>query len=223
MTTPAPEQPSSLQPSSLQPSSLTWGTVGRGALKPLVFALCLMPLGWIVSEVVILIRGGVGSLGANPVEFIIRFLGDWSLQFILIALAVTPVRIVTGWNIVARLRRMLGLFAFFYICLHIATYVGVDHLFDWKTIWADIVKRTYITVGMAALVMLTPLAVTSTDGMIRRLGGARWRRLHMLVYPAAVAGVIHYFLMIKAGYQQPLIYAVILTTLFGIRLYKKVV
>jgi len=175
----------------------------------------------LLVQVAIAFKGGSSALGANPIEFMIRYLGDWALRFLLIALAVTPLRLVTGWNIVARLRRMLGLFAFFYVCVHVMTYVGVDHTFDWVTIWADIVKRTYITVGMVALLMLTPLAITSTDKMIRRLGGARWRKLHMLVYPAAIAGVIHYFLMIKAGFQLPLIHAVILTVLFGIRLYKK--
>jgi sulfoxide reductase heme-binding subunit YedZ len=185
-----------------------------------VFLLCLWPFAWVLLQVAIVLQGGTGGLGANPVEFIIRYLGDWALRFLLIALAVTPLRIVTGWIMVARLRRMLGLFAYFYVCVHIMSYVGLDHMFDWATIWADIVKRTYITVGMAALLMLTPLAITSTDKMVRRLGGARWRKLHMLVYPAGIAGVIHYFLMIKAGYQEPLIYALILTALFGIRLYK---
>ena len=199
----------------------SWDGFLRKALKPAVFVLCLWPFAWILAQVAIALNGGTPDLGANPIEFIIRYLGDWALRFLLIALAVTPLRIVTGWNVLARLRRMLGLFAFFYVCIHIMSYVGLDHRFDWSTILADIVKRTYITVGMAALLMLIPLAVTSTDKMVRRLGGARWRKLHMLVYPAGVAGVIHYFLMIKAGYQEPLLYAVILTVLFGIRLYKK--
>ena len=188
----------------------------RRWLKPIVFVVSLLPLAWLVYRTL------TGDLGANPIEAIIRYLGDWALRFILIALAVTPLRIVTGWLPVARLRRMMGLFAFFYVALHIMGYVGLDHLFDWATIWKDVVKRVYITVGMAALLMLIPLAITSTDGMIRRLGGTAWRRLHMLVYPAAIAGVIHYFLMIKAGYQLPLIYTVILAILFGVRLYKKI-
>lgn len=194
---------------------LSWDGFVRRALKPVAHVLCLAPLAWLIY------LGFTNGLGANPVEFVIRYLGDWALRFLLIALAVTPVRILTGWLPVARLRRMLGLYAFTYIVLHIMSYVGLDHFFDWATIWADIVKRTYITVGMGSLLMLIPLAVTSTDGMIRRLGGARWRRLHMLVYPAGVAGVIHYFLMIKAGYKEPLFYALILTALFGARLYKR--
>ena len=195
--------------------AFTWERFLKRALKPVVHVLCLVPLAWIVY------RTFTNDLGANPVEAIIRYLGDWALRFLLIALAVTPVRILTGWNIVGRLRRILGLYAFAYVVLHLCGYVVLDHFFDWVTIWKDIVKRTYITVGMAALLMLLPLAVTSTDGMVRRLGGAQWRKLHMLVYPAGIAGVIHYFLMIKAGFQQPLLYAVILTALFGVRLYKR--
>jgi methionine sulfoxide reductase heme-binding subunit len=215
------DQPSNDANDAASRATFAWDGFLRRALKSAVLLLCLYPIAWIALQLAILLQGGAADLGANPVEFIIRYLGDWALRLLLIALAITPLRIVTGWNIVARLRRMLGLFAFFYVCIHIMSYVGLDHRFDWAAIWADIVKRTYITVGMAALVMLTPLAVTSTDKMIRRLGGALWRKLHMLVYPASIAGVIHYFLMIKAGFQQPLLYAVILTILFGIRFYKK--
>ena len=201
---------------SRAPSAFPWNKALGRALKPVAHVLCVLPLAWLLYRTFV-----TGNLGANPVEFIIRYIGDWALRFLLIALAVTPVRILTGWLMVARLRRTLGLYAFFYVILHITGYVVVDHFFNWKEIWADILKRTYITVGMAALLMLLPLAVTSTDGMIRRLGGERWRNLHRLAYPAGVAAVIHYFLMIKAGYQQPLLYAVILTSLFGVRLYRK--
>ncbi len=184
-------------------------------LKPLVFVACLLPFAWLVY------RTFTNQLGANPFEAIIRFLGDWALRFLLIALAVTPVRILTRWLWVARLRRMLGLFAFFYVAVHVFAYLG-EHTFNWPAIWGDIVKRTYITVGMAALLMLTPLAATSMDWAIRRMGGAAWRKLHMLVYPAAILGVIHYFLMIKAGYQEPMVYAAILAALFGVRIYNKI-
>jgi len=187
----------------------------RRWLKPVVFTLCLVPL------ILLIVRGFTGGLGANPIEFTIRYLGDWALRFLLIALAVTPVRLLTGWNIVARLRRMLGLFAFFYVCLHMLAYIGLDQFFDFAAIWKDIIKRIYITIGMAAFVMLLALAVTSTDGMARRLGGKAWRRLHKLVYPAAVAAVIHYMLMIKAGYLEAAVYAVILALLLAIRLFKK--
>ena len=189
--------------------------LNRRALKPAVFTLCLLPLVWLV------VQGLTGGLGANPIEATIRYLGDWSLRFLLIALAVTPLRIVTGWLQVVRLRRMLGLLAFFHVVLHVLSYVGLDHLFNWTVLWEDVFKRIYITFGMAALLMLIPLAVTSTDKMAKRLGGVAWRRLHRLVYIAAVAAVTHYFFMIKAGYAEPIVYAAILAALLSVRLYKK--
>ena len=201
--------------SSIAPPKVAKRSLTRRFLKPAVFVLCLLPLAWLLT------RTATNQLSANPVEDIIRTLGDWALRFLLIALAVTPLRIVTGWIELARLRRMIGLFAFTYVTLHVLSYVGIDQHFDMKALLEDVAKRIYITFGMAALAMLIPLAATSTDGMIRRLGGARWRRLHLLVYPAGIAGVIHYFLMIKAGYMQPLVYALILAALFGVRLYKR--
>ena len=182
------------------------------ALKPTVFVLCLLPLAWLA------VRGVTGNLGANPIEAIIRYLGDWALRFLIIALAVTPLRRLTGWNALARLRRMLGLFAFAYVVLHLLAFVGLDRFFDLSAIWREIVKRKFITVGMIAFVMLVPLAITSTDAMVRRLGSRAWRRLHRMVYPAAILGVIHYFMMIKAGLQEPTIYAVILALLLASRL-----
>ena len=184
-------------------------------IKPIAFVLCLLPLIWLIGS------GVEGNLGVNPVEATIRYLGDWALRFLLIALAVTPVRIMLGWSAISRLRRMLGLFAFFYIMLHVISYIGLDQFFYWTAIWDDITKRVYISLGMAASLMLVPLAVTSTNAMAIKLGGRKWRRLHQLVYPAAVLGVIHYFMMIKADYTEPLAYALILTFLFGVRLYKK--
>lgn len=184
-------------------------------LKPVVFVLCLGPFALLV------VRALTGDLGANPIEAITRDLGDWALRFLLIALAVTPVRQLSGWNVIGQLRRMLGLFAFFYVVLHLSSYVGLDQFFFWSGIWQDIVKRVYITLGMAAILMLTPMAITSTDKMIKRLGGKRWRRLHRMAYPAAILGVIHFFMMLKADYTEPTIYAVILASLFGVRIYKK--
>ncbi len=183
--------------------------------RPAIFWLCLLPLAWLV------VRAVTGDLGANPIEAITRYLGDWALRFILIALAVTPIRVLTGWTTVGRFRRMLGLFAFFYVLLHLLSYVGLDQFFYWSGIWQDIIKRIYITLGMAAVLMLALLAATSTDKMVKRLGAKRWRELHRLVYPAAVLGVIHFFMMLKADYTEPTIYAVILAGLFGIRIYKK--
>ena len=182
-------------------------------LKPSVFVLALLPLAWLAG------RALTDQLGVNPVETLNRFLGDWALRFLLIALAVTPLRRLTHWAPLARLRRMLGLFAFFYVCLHLASYVGVDLFFDWAALWKDVAKRTYITLGMAAVVLLVPLAVTSTDGMIRRLGGRAWRRLHMLVFPAAILGVAHYWMMVKADIRQPLLHAAVLAVLLGSRLW----
>ncbi len=187
----------------------------RRWLKPAAFALSLLPFGWWAY------RAATGNLGANPIEATTRYFGDWALRFLLIALAVTPVRLVSGWVGIARLRRMLGLFAFFYVVLHVMSYVGLDLFFDMTMLAEEIVKRRYITVGMFALVILAALAATSTDAMTRRLGGRRWRRLHSLVYPAAIAGVIHYYMMVRAGFLEPLIYACILGGLFAVRIGKR--
>ncbi len=187
----------------------------RYLLKPAVFVAALAPFIWAAWQ------AATGGLGANPIEATIRHFGDWGLRFLLIALAVTPLREITGVSVLARFRRMIGLFAFFYISLHLAAYVGLDQFFDWAAIWADIAKRTYITIGMAAFALLLPLAVTSTKGWIKRLGGRRWQALHRAVYLAGVLGVIHYFLMIKAGYREATVYAFILAALLGWRLFAR--
>jgi methionine sulfoxide reductase heme-binding subunit len=194
---------------------MTFGNLARRWLKPVVFTLSCGPVAWL------LYLAATNDLGANPIEKLIRYNGDWALRFLLIALAVTPLRLLTGWAEIGRVRRMLGLFAFFYVCLHVTAYVGLDQFFNWRTIFADIVKRIYITVGMAAFVTMVPLAVTSTSGMVKRLGARRWRRLHRSVYVITIAGIIHYIMMLKAGYQEPAIYAVILAILLGIRALKK--
>jgi sulfoxide reductase heme-binding subunit YedZ len=181
-------------------------------VRPLVFLLCLVPLGLLVF------RGVTGGLGANPIEACNRFLGDWALRFLLIALAVTPLKELTGWNAMARWRRMLGLFAFAYVVLHFSSYVGLDQFFDWNAIGREIVKRRYITLGMLAVVLLIPLAVTSTDAMVRRLGGRRWRALHRLVYVIAPIGVTHHWMMVKKDITEPAIHAAILAMLLGWRL-----
>ena len=183
----------------------------RRIAKPLLFAVCLAPLAWLVW------LGASGGLGANPIEATNRYLGDWALRFLLIALAVTPVREMFGLSGLARFRRMLGLFAFAYVCLHLSSYVGLDQFFDWKAIWADIVKRAYITVGMTAFVLLIPLAITSTKGWVKRLGGRRWQALHRVVYAAGVLGVVHFYMMVKADVREPLAYAGILAVLLGWR------
>lgn len=182
----------------------------RQALKPTVFVLCLIPLGMLVGW------GLQGALGANPIEEITHQTGDWALRLLLITLAVTPLRRITGWTQPMRVRRMLGLFAFVYACLHVLTYVWLDQFFDWGEIAGDIVKRPFITMGFAAFVLLIPLAVTSTKGMMRRLG-RRWQRLHRAVYLVAILAVVHYWWMVKADVRDPLIYAAVLAILLGYR------
>jgi len=182
----------------------------RWLLKPAVFAACLLPAAWYAWAAV------TDGLGANPIEALNRGLGDWALRFLLLALAVTPLRQLTGWNGFARFRRMIGLFAFFYVALHLSNYVVLDHFFAWTVIWEDILKRTYITVGMFGVLLLLPLAVTSTKGWIRRLG-KRWQTLHRAAYVAGIAGVVHFYMMVKADVREPLIYGAILAVLLGWR------
>lgn len=190
-------------------------SIVRLVAKPLVFALCLAPLAWLVW------LAASGGLGPNPIEATIRRLGDWALRFLLLSLAVSPVRDVFGWAVVMRFRRMLGLFAFFYVTLHLSSWIGLDQFFAWGEIAADILKRPFITVGMLAFALLVPLAATSTSGMIKRLGAARWKRLHRLVYPAALLGIVHYYMMVKADVREPLIYGAVLAVLLAVRALKR--
>jgi sulfoxide reductase heme-binding subunit YedZ len=182
-------------------------------VKWAVFLLCLVPLA------LLLWRGVAGNLTANPIEYITHRTGDWTLRFLLLALAVTPLRRLTGWSSVASFRRMLGLFAFFYATLHFSTYLVLDFFFAFDLIFDDIVERRYVTAGFVGFLLLVPLAVTSTNGMIRRLGGLRWRRLHQLAYVAAVAGVVHYLWLVKIDSRPPLIYAAVLSVLLGVRVW----
>ena len=158
-----------------------------------------------------------GELGANPIAEALNRLGFWTLTLLLATLACTPIKIVTGWKWPLRLRRMLGLEAFLYACLHFVVYLRVDQFFDFGEIWKDIVKRKFITVGFAAFVLLIPLAVTSTQGMVSRLGFARWKRLHRLVYLAAACGVIHFVWRVKSDLRQPLLFAFVLAVLLIVR------
>jgi len=183
--------------------------------KPAVFTLCLLPL------LALAYAGFTNGLGANPIEKLIRDLGEWALRFLLIALAVTPLRQFTGWTKLAQLRRMLGLFAFFYVFLHLSLYLALDLSGSLTELWKDILKRPFITVGMAAFIILLPLAITSTDKMIKRLGGPRWRKLHKLVYAAGILGVLHFYWLAKADKTEPLIYAAILAVLLGYRVAEK--
>ena len=181
-------------------------------LKPIVAAAALAPLAYLA------LGAWRGSLGANPIEAVTRSTGVWTLRLLILTLAVTPLRRLTGWNDVIRLRRMLGLFAFFYGSLHLLTYVWLDQFFDWQAMAKDVVKRPFITAGFSAFVLLVPLAATSTAGMIRRLGGRAWRRLHRLAYVAAALGVVHYWWLVKLDTRPPLRYGVLLAALLLVRL-----
>lgn len=189
---------------------MTQATAIRRA-KSLLFVACLVP------TVLVIWRGLTGGLGANPIEAITHATGDWTLRFLLLALAVSPLRRVTGWNPVMHVRRMLGLFAFYYASLHFLTYVVLDHFFALRSIAEDVITRRYITAGFAGFVLMIPLALTSSRHMVRRLGGRRWRALHRLVYASAVAGVVHYLWLVKVDPRPPLIYAGVLVVLFGLR------
>ena len=179
--------------------------------KPLLFIACLLPLVWLAYKAVFL------GLGANPIEKISRYTGDWTLRLLLITLAVTPLRILAGVSLV-KYRRMLGLFTFFYVCLHFLNWLVIDNFFDVESMIKDVIKHPYITVGFAAFVLLIPLAVTSTNVMIKRLG-KNWKRLHQAVYVVAILGVLHYLWLVKADNREPLIYIAILIVLLGVRVW----
>ena len=184
--------------------------------KPLVFALCLLPLSWLLYRVV------QDQLGANPQEALIRATGDWALRFLVIVLAVTPLRELSGLSALARYRRMLGVFMYFYALLHFLSYSGFDMGFDAADIFNDIVKRPFILVGSLALLLLTPLAATSFNAAIRAVGAQRWQRLHRLVYGVAGLAILHFFWM-RAGkndFAEVAVYAGILALLLGWRLRK---
>ena len=184
----------------------------RWVVKPLIWLLALAPTTWLAWTVV------NQTLSPNPAEAINRFLGEWALKFLIATLAVTPLRKLTGWAVLTRLRRLLGLFAFFYAVLHLTSYIVVDQFFDWAAIWNDIVKRTFITLGMLGFVILAALAATSSARMVKRIGGHNWQRLHKGVYAASVLAVIH-FIMMRKGFQlEPLMYTGFLLVLLSARL-----
>jgi sulfoxide reductase heme-binding subunit YedZ len=161
------------------------------------------------------------QVGANPLEFVTRTTGMLTLVFLLISLAVTPVRRVTGLNWLTRFRRMLGLFAFFYGSLHLLTYVAFDRFFHLTTIPGDVFKRPFIAIGMTAFFLMLPLAITSTDNMVKRLGGKRWMRLHRIVYLSGILGVLHYYMLVKSDVRLPLTFAFLLAVLLGFRVFAK--
>lgn len=173
---------------------------------------CLLPLLWLGWQAY------QGDLGANPIERLIRQLGVWGLRLLIVGLTITPLARLLRQPRLIRVRRPIGLFAFGYILLHLSTYIGVDQFFDWQAIWKDIVKRPFITIGMVAFLLLVPLAATSFNAAIRRLGPLTWRRLHRLIYLIVPMGVVHYYLLVKADHRPPLIYGAIVLLLLGWRL-----
>jgi len=181
-------------------------------LKVLLFIACLYPffsLAWgLLTD----------QLGVNPVETLTRSSGLWGLRFLLITLCVTPLRWLTGINQLIRFRRMLGLYAFFYATVHMLLYLGLDQFFDWSEIWRDIIKRPFITVGFINFIALLPLVFTSTNKMMKRLGGQRWKKLHRLTYFVAVAACLHFLMLVKADIREPVIYIFLLTGLLAVRL-----
>jgi sulfoxide reductase heme-binding subunit YedZ len=180
--------------------------------KVVVFLLCLVPFFQLLD------RALHNRLGANPVEFLQHATGDWILRFLIFTLAITPLRKLFNQPDLIRFRRMLGLFAFFYVCMHFLTYLGPDQSFDLSGMWKDVAKRPFITVGFAGFVSLIPLAITSTAGWIRRIGGKRWQMLHRLIYFAAVCGVVHYYWLVKSDVRKPVFYGALVTILLLWRL-----
>lgn len=187
----------------------------KANLRALAWSLGLVPLAWLAF------RASRDGLGANPVEYLIRFHGDWALRFLLMTLAVTP--LLRWWPRLGPARRTLGQLAFVFAVLHLLLYLGLDKFFDAGDIWRDIVKRRYITVGMLAFLLILPLAITSTDGWIKRLGGKRWKTLHKrLVWPLAFLACLHFAMMIKfRAYGEPLLYTALFILLLGMRFQKK--
>lgn len=208
---------------------MTSQQVLRFVVKPAAFVAALLPAAWLIWA------GVTGNLSANPLSDITNETGVWALRFLCITLSITPLRRLTGWNAVIRFRRMAGLFAFFYGTLHFLIYVIADRfaaldfpdgIVAWSTarnlaasVGEDIYKRPFITIGFTALMLMVPLAATSTAGMIRRLGGKHWQALHRLVYASATAGVVHYYWLVKADVSHPIAYGVVVASLLGFRVY----
>jgi sulfoxide reductase heme-binding subunit YedZ len=183
----------------------------RFLLKPVVFIFCLLPAVWVSWQFY------AGQLGANPIDEVADASGEWTLRFLLITLLMTPLKRFAGWSWPIRVRRMLGLYAFFYACLHLTTYLWLDQFFDWGEIWLDILDRPFITVGMAAFVLLLPLALTSNRYMVKRLA-RNWKKLHRLAYLIPGLGVLHFWWLVKADVLEPLVYAFLLLVVLILRL-----
>jgi sulfoxide reductase heme-binding subunit YedZ len=220
VATTIPPDVRSLAPGAKRRESVFSRILGSGWTKAILFVACLTPfllLLWPFYK--LLTTGNAPELTGNPVEYITHDTGNWTIRFLLITLAVTPLRKILNQPKLVRYRRMLGLFAFFYVCLHFMTWFILDKSFSLSDMWADVVKRRFITAGMSGFALLLPLAVTSTAGWVRRLGFAHWQRLHRLIYFAALAGVIHYYWLVKSDVRLPLMYAAILAVLMLYRFF----
>lgn len=183
-----------------------------------MIALSLLPAGWMAFALWSDVTRDTRFLGANPVKEIEHYMGEWNIRFLVLTLAVSPAIKVTGWGWLVRYRRIFGLLAFFYICLHLSVYFVLDVELDGALLVEDVSERLYITLGMAGFLLLVPLALTSTKGWIRRLGNRRWNALHWLVFPAVVLGMIHYYMAVKRDIREPAVYALIFGVLFWVRL-----
>jgi methionine sulfoxide reductase heme-binding subunit len=182
----------------------------RKLAKPFIFVLALVPLAWLIFIVL------TGRTSANPAEDILLTTGIWALRFLLATLTITPLRRLTGWNVLIQYRRMLGLFAFFYACVHLSSYIAFDRFFAFDEILGDVAKRPFITAGMTAFALMLPLAVTSTKGWIRRLG-RRWQKLHRIIYVCAIAACLHFIWKVKVVIGEPVYYAAFLAVLLAFR------
>ena len=192
---------------------MTQSQLLKRVLKPSIFLLSLLPAGLLAYH------GLTNQLSANPISDITLETGVWTLRFLCITLCVTPLRKLTGWNQIGPLRKMIGLFAFFYGTLHFTTYIWLDQFFDLHSILKDIAKRPFILVGFSSFVLLVPLAITSFNALMKKMGGKRWKGLHRLVYATAIGGVIHYYWLVKADIRRPIIYGIIVAILLAYRLW----
>lgn len=184
-------------------------------IKVILFVASLIPVTWLVYALL------TNQLGANPIEAITRETGLWALRFLWLTLLITPLRWLTGWNQLATLRRMLGLYVFFYALLHMLLYLWLDQFFDFNDIIKDIIKRPFITIGFFTFTALIPLVITSNNAMVKRLGGKRWKKLHQLTYFIAIVSSVHFYMLVKQDKTEPLFYMALLVILFALRLYKK--
>ncbi len=193
----------------------------RKIFKPLVFIASLIPLGWLVFLLYSDTTLGTKYMTADPVQKLDRELGDWALIFIILSLAVRPLAEILKKSELVAYRRMIGFFAFFYVCLHLSAYIGLNLQLDLDEFIEDVTKRNFITIGIINVILLAPLVITSTKGMIKHLGNKRWQKLHMLIYPIALLGVFHFFMMIRADFLRPAMYLAVILVLLGYRYWAK--